>query len=157
MKISDAIFGFLLLAIGGAVLLTIRSYPTIPGQQVGPALFPGLIATGLCVGGLILLVRGLRQRLQVRWIEPGEWIRSPRHIASFVALIGAILFYMLASELLGFIVTSSLILLGLFLVLQIKPMRAVIIAVLVSLLIHVMFYKLLRVPLPWGVLMNYAW
>lgn len=157
MKISDAIFGFLLLAIGGAVLLAIRSYPTIPGQQVGPALFPGLIATGLCVGGLILLVKGLRHRLQARWIEPGEWIRSARHIASFAALIGAILFYMVASEFLGFLIISSLILLGLFLVLQVEPLRAVAIAVLVSLLIHFMFYKLLRVPLPWGLLKNYAW
>ena len=30
-------------------------------------------------------------------------------------------------------------------------------AVLATLVIHLAFYKLLRVPLPWGVLANYAW
>jgi putative tricarboxylic transport membrane protein len=31
------------------------------------------------------------------------------------------------------------------------------IAVLVSLIVHTGFYKLLKVPLPWGVLQSVAW
>ena len=41
--------------------------------------------------------------------------------------------------------------------LGVKPGRAVIIAVVSTLLIHYAFYKLLRVPLPWGVLNGIAW
>jgi putative tricarboxylic transport membrane protein len=35
--------------------------------------------------------------------------------------------------------------------------RALLIAVVATLVIHFAFYKLLRVPLPWGVLKNWAW
>ena len=35
--------------------------------------------------------------------------------------------------------------------------RALLTALLVSLLIHFVFYKLLRVPLPWGILVNHTW
>ena len=60
MKVNDAIFGALLLALGIAVLAIVQGYPKIPGQQVGPGLFPGLIACGLCIGGAVLLWRGWR-------------------------------------------------------------------------------------------------
>jgi putative tricarboxylic transport membrane protein len=35
--------------------------------------------------------------------------------------------------------------------------RAIPIALIMTLAIHYAFYKLLRVPLPWGVLMPIAW
>ena len=58
MKLNDAIIGLLLLAVGLAVLIGVQDYPNIPGQDVGPDLFPALIATGLLIGGAMLLVRG---------------------------------------------------------------------------------------------------
>jgi putative tricarboxylic transport membrane protein len=63
MKLNDAIFGLVLALLGAVVLFTVQSFPKIPGQQVGPALFPGLIAAGLCVGGVVLMVRGWRARV----------------------------------------------------------------------------------------------
>ena len=161
MKLNDAIFGLLLLALGATVLIMVQSFPKIPGQQVGPALFPGLIAIGICIGGLILLVRGLRQRLRdgkaAAWFTADEWVRSPRHLLAFAVLIGSVIFYMLASQTLGFLVCSVLVLTVLFCTLQVPVGRAVVIAIIVSLLIHFAFYKLLRVPLPWGILQNYTW
>ena len=44
MKINDAVFGVVLLALGVVVLWHVQSFPKIPGQKVGPALFPGSIA-----------------------------------------------------------------------------------------------------------------
>ena len=49
MKINDAVFGVVLLALGVVVLWHVQSFPKIPGQKVGPALFPGSIAAGLIV------------------------------------------------------------------------------------------------------------
>ena len=161
MKLNDAIFGLLLLILGGSVLGVVQKFPKIPGQQVGPALFPGLIAFGICVGGLILLVRGWRLRSRngadAPWFTAEDWVRSPRHLLGFVVLVGSVVFYMLASQTLGFLICSSLILTALFCVLQVPVGRAVLIAVIASLAIHFAFYKLLRVPLPWGVLKNYSW
>lgn len=157
MKLNDAIFGVLLLALGATVLLAVQGFPKIPGQQVGPALFPGLIAAGLCGGGLILLVRGWRERASVPWLTWPDWMRSPRHLLAFAVLVGAIVFYMLASQALGFLLSSAIILSALFHVLRVPLGKSVLVAVVASLVIHFAFYKLLRVPLPWGVLQSYAW
>ena len=46
---------------------------------------------------------------------------------------------------------------AMFLVLKVPPGRSVLFAVVATVLIHFAFYKLLRVPLPWGVLTPYAW
>jgi putative tricarboxylic transport membrane protein len=157
MKLNDAIFGLLLLALGAAVLTVVQAYPKIPGQQVGPGLFPGLIAVGLCVGGAILLVRGWLARATQPWFKADDWVKSKRHLLAFAVLIGSVLFYMQASTNLGFLVCAPLILTALFVVLKVPLGRAVLVAVVASLVIHFAFYKILRVPLPWGLLTNYSW
>jgi putative tricarboxylic transport membrane protein len=157
MKLNDAILGALLAALGALVLLAIRAYPNIPGQPVGPALFPGLIAAGLCVCGAILVGKGWMDRANQPWVVWEDWVRSPRHVVSLVVLLGSILFYILAADALGFLPTAFLVLVALFLVLDVPPRRAVLIAVIAALVVHFAFYKLLRVPLPWGVLKGVAW
>jgi putative tricarboxylic transport membrane protein len=157
MKLNDAIFGVLLAALGAAVLFGIQGYPKIPGQPVGPALFPGLIAVGLCIGGALLVLRGLRRQAGQPWLAWDDWVRSPRHIAALAVLLGSVVFYIVAATWLGFLPTAVLILLALFLVLRVPPGRAALIAVVATLVIHFAFYKLLRVPLPWGLLTPYAW
>lgn len=157
MKLNDAIFGVLLAALGAAVLFGIQGYPKIPGQPVGPALFPGLIAVGLCIGGVLLVLRGLRAQAGQPWVAWDDWVRSPRHIVALAVLLGSVVFYILAAGWLGFLPTAALILLALFLVLRVPPGRAVLIAVVATMVIHFAFYKLLRVPLPWGLLTPYAW
>ena len=157
MKLSDAVFGLLLLALGAAVIAIVSSYPTIAAQRVGPALFPGLIAIGLVIGGLILIVRGWRARATVPWIRFEPWVHSPRHVAGALGVIGSVLFYILAANWLGFLLTSLIILSVLFRLFGVALGRSIVIAAIATFVIHFAFYKLLRVPLPWGVLTNYAW
>ena len=157
MKLNDAVIGLFLTLLGLAVLWIVQDYPMIPGQQVGPALFPGLIAAGLCIGGVMLMFSGWRERTQVPMFEWEDWVRSPRHVRALAVLIGSVLFYMVVSLSLGFVLTSILILTSLFYVLELSLGRSVLIAVIATLVIHFAFYKLLRVPLPWGILLDYAW
>ena len=157
MKLNDAVFGVLLMLLGAAVLVAIQGYPKIPGQPVGPALFPGIIAAGLCIGGVLLVARGWRERAAQAWLTWDPWVRSPRHVLALAVLLGSVLFYILAAERLGFLLAAPLILGALFLVLRVRPAHAVGLAVLATLLVHFAFYKLLRVPLPWGVLKDFAW
>ena len=157
MKLNDAISGAVLLALGTAVLFAIRAFPKIPGQPVGPALFPGLIAAGLCVCGALLVLRGFREQPRQPWLVWDEWVRSPRHVLAFAVLLGSVVFYIVAATWLGFLPTATLILLALFLVLRVPPGLSVLVAVVAALMIHFAFYKLLRVPLPWGLLIPYAW
>ena len=157
MKINDAISGIVLMLLGAAVLAAIQGYPKIPGQPVGPALFPGLIAAGLCICGALLVVKGLQRRAAQPWLAWDDWVRSPRHIVGFVVLVGSIVFYIVAADTLGFLLTAPVILLALFLVLRVRPVTAGTVAILATVLVHFAFYKLLRVPLPWGVLKGVAW
>src|SRR4051812_7216608 len=110
MKLNDAVFGLLLMILGGAVLIAVQGYPRIPGQPVGPALFPGLIAVGLCIGGALLVMRGWRERAGQPWFAWDDWVRSPRHAAALAVLLGSIVFYILAANTLGFVPTAMLIL-----------------------------------------------
>jgi putative tricarboxylic transport membrane protein len=157
MKLNDAVFGLLFMLLGAAVLAAIQGYPKIPGQPVGPALFPGLIAAGLCVTGVLLVARGIRHRGEQPWLAWDDWVRSPRHVLALLVLLGSVLFYILVANKLGFLLTAPLVLGALLLVLRVPPLRAVTIAIIATLVVHFAFYKLLRVPLPWGVLTGVAW
>ncbi len=43
MKLNDAVWGALLALLGAAILLVhVQGFPRIPGQNVGPGLFPGI-------------------------------------------------------------------------------------------------------------------
>lgn len=153
MKINDAVWGALLLALAAAVFVAIRGFPNIPGQNIGPGAFPGLIAAGLAACAVILMVRGVRElRAGGRLLVLGEWLRSPRHVVNFLLACAAFVFYVLAVGRLGFLVTATILLLTLFLQLRVKPWLAVVVALVAAFVIHAAFYKLLRVALPWGVL-----
>lgn len=152
MKVNDAVFGAILLALSLLVLWTVRDYPKIPGQNVGPAVFPGAVAALLALCALLLIVQGVRSRGGAPWFERGAWTRAARPSIAFAVTVGALLLYVVAGERLGFIVTGTLMLASLMIALQVRVALALAVAVGATLAIHVAFYKGLRVPLPWGVL-----
>ena len=155
MKISDTVIGVFLIALAIAILIHIQSYPLIPGQKYGPALFPGVIAVGLLGCGVLLVMRGMKARAPL--LAFADWMRNPVTLTNFLAVCAALLFYVLAADALGFLPTSALFLLALFLKLKVRPVTATVVAIGATLVIHVLFYKLLRVPLPWGVLERLVW
>lgn len=150
MKLNDTVWGALLLALSLAVLWNIQGFPRIPGQSIGPAAFPGLLAVGLAGCALVLIWRGLRAG-HARMLF-GDWVRSPHHVGNFLLTLGVLLFYIVAADKLGFIVTATLILLAMFWKLGVRLKVAVPVAVVAVFFIHLVFYKGLRVSLPWGVL-----
>ena len=158
MKFNDALSGTALLALAIAILVNIQGFPKIPGQNIGPAAFPGLLAILLAGCSIALIVRGLRDKLaHERWITPGAWLRSRAHLRSFLVTIGCLLFYILASNWLGFLITAVAVLSAMFLTLGVRHRLVLPVALITALVIHTLFYKGLRVPLPWGVLMPIAW
>jgi putative tricarboxylic transport membrane protein len=161
MKLNDAIWGALLLLFGVVVLVHVQSFPKIPGQQVGPALFPGLLAVGLGVCAIILIFKGLAARRNAgersEWIALDDWTRQPHYQLAFALTVGVNIFYIVAVDALGFILTGIIYLCVLFRVYGVNRKWIIPIAVLVTLGIHYAFYKLLKVPLPWGLLQGIAW
>lgn len=156
MKLGDAASGLLAALFGVAVVLHARTFPPMPGQPVGPSLFPMLIGAGLIVAGVALMVAGARRRSGA-FVELEAWARRPRMLTNFALVIADLLFYAIVVDRLGFLITAVLFLSVLFLAFGVRRTRILPIAVAVTLVIHYGFYTLLRVPLPWGVLEGIAW
>jgi putative tricarboxylic transport membrane protein len=72
-------------------------------------------------------------------------------------LLASIVFYIAFANSLGFFATSFIILVAMFKALRVAWRRTLIVSVLATFLVHFAFYKLLRVPLPWGILTPWAW
>ena len=161
MKINDTLWGALFALLGAAILWHVQGFPRIPGQNVGPALFPGVLAVAMLVCGAILIVSGLKARrvdgAASRWSVAPEWLRSRRHLLAFAVLVASNVFYLLVVDRLGFLLTAFVYLAALMWVLRVRLAIAVPVAFIMALAIHYAFYKLLKVPLPWGVLQPIAW
>jgi putative tricarboxylic transport membrane protein len=161
MKLNDAVWGALLTLFSAVILVHVQGFPTIPGQKVGPALFPGLLAICLAVCGLLLIGKGFASRKdggeRAHWALLDGWTRSRRHVIAFIAVVGVNVAYILLVARIGFLVTGAAYLLILFTVFGARLRTALPLAVAVTLVIHYVFYKLLKVPLPWGFLERFAW
>ncbi len=154
LKFNDAVTGAALVALGLVILWHIQGFPAMPGQKFGPAWFPGIVAAGLAACGVLLVARGVRSRAAL--FTPGEWVRRPRPLAGFVSVIAGLALYVVLSNPLGFHVTSILLLLAWLRILGTRWPVAIPVAIVAPILIHLAFYKMLRIPLPWGVLERLA-
>jgi putative tricarboxylic transport membrane protein len=153
MKIGDAILGALIALLGAVVLWHVQSFPFIPGQKFGAALFPGVVAAGLLICGILLSIRGVRRMAQgERLLTMDGWAREPITVVRFLSVPVGLLFYVLTSNFLGFHIAASVAMLAWLLVFGLKPLAAVPLAIGFPILMHLAFYKILRVPLPWGLL-----
>jgi len=91
------------------------------------------------------------------WIETSAGLRAPRQRLGFFTVIGTLVFYILCAETLGFVLCGTLMLTALLWAFAVRARWILPIAIAATLTIHTAFYKLLKVPLPWGVLENWAW
>jgi putative tricarboxylic transport membrane protein len=156
VKLDDAVWGALFALLGSAILWHVQGFPRIPGQNVGPALFPGLVAGALLVCGALLIAGGLKARhadASARWSEAPHWLRSPPHVLAFVVLVATNVFYLLVVDRLGFLLTAFVYLAALMWVLRVRLASRC-----RSPHGDARHHRpLLRVPLPWGVLERVAW
>jgi putative tricarboxylic transport membrane protein len=153
VRLNDAVIGVALVLFALAMLLYTRTFPEMPGQDYGPALFPVLIGIGFLITGAILIVTGLARPRTEPLFGGGAWLRSGPHRRNFAAVVGGLLLYILVSDRLGFIPTALLLLFGwLVLFRGGKPISSLVIALAVTLAVDYAFSQLLLVPLPLGVL-----
>lgn len=151
MHLSDRVTGGVLVALGAAAAIAGSRLPAVPGQEVGPAAFPLLIGSGLVICGA-LIAFGVGRSFEVPEEEeapPGPW-----RLGGLRALVppALLLFYVLAADRLGFLLTGAVMVFVAALALGARPRLALPLAIVAPLLVHLAFYKLLRVPLPEGLL-----
>lgn len=157
MKVNDVLSGALTGAFALAVFAGAQGLPKIQGQSVGPAVFPELIAAGMMLCAVILVTRGLRTLGTEKWLSVPDWMGHGRTAFGFLLVPLSLAFYVAASDALGFVPTAVVLLLAMFLTYGVRWRTALVVALIGAVAIHALFYKLLKVPLPWGVLSPYAW
>ena len=150
MQRTDRWVGIGLALLALVVLWTARAFPDVPGQKLGAAFLPMIVGAGLLLCALGLIVRSLRGKA---YGDAGPRAApGSEHFGSSLAIIAAIVAYLLLSERLGFLLVAPLCLLMVFRAFRVGWLRALLWAIGGMVVVHLAFYKLLRVPLPWGVI-----
>jgi putative tricarboxylic transport membrane protein len=156
VKVNDALAGAALVALGAVLLWHIQGFPPMPGQKYGPAWFPGLIAGGLLACGALLIAARLRAAAPEPLLTLPAWTRRPRPVASVASVLAGLVLYVFVVDTLGFHITATALLLVWSRLMGASWRLAVPVAFAATLAIHLSFYKLLKVPLPWGLLERFA-
>ena len=172
MKLPDRVIGLMRVVLGVLVYWGGSLLPPVPGQQVGPDVFPMLIGAGLAIcGGLIIagVGRTFEEEEEIVTSESGE-VAKAEEVAPKRGFVedffndgwkvlvppGSLFFYYFASERLGFWITATVMIFVLAWAQGAKIKWAVSLAFIAPVFVHLVFYKLLRVPLPAGIL-NFPW
>jgi putative tricarboxylic transport membrane protein len=151
MKISDTVVGAGFVAAGALIIAGTLNYPSLDAGHPGPSLFPRLLGGLMAIFGGLVGLKGLRTGDTT---EEVEWLllhKSTGFINAMFVLVG-VAAYILLVEKLGFLLTGALLLFVIMWRLNVTPVKALIVAVVFNTIVHFLFYKIMRVPLPMGIL-----
>lgn len=161
MQLSDRTTGLFLIALGAVAAYAGSRLPPVPGQQVGPDVFPMVVGTGLCLCGLLIAL-GIGRRfeeeaqadLAAHSDAASETSARPWWIAAFRALLppALLVFYALVADRLGFLLTAAIVVAIAARALGASWLLTLTVAVGGPVFVSLAFGKLLRVPLPPGLL-----
>ena len=162
MKFDDIVLGAILLAVAAAATLHAQDFPMLGGLPYGPDLFPTMIGVGLGTCGIIMMVQGVWRRRTGRadgepWLVRPEWWTDRWLAGNLLAVLAVVVAYIFLSDELGFHLTAIPLLFLLLCQLRVTLRWAAPIGVLFPIVMHLVFYDILRVPLPWGLLTPIAW
>lgn len=160
MRLSDKITGSFLIVLGALAAYGGSRLPPVPGQQVGPNVFPLIIGLSLIACGAMIAL-GIGRKFEEEAEAELAAIEGPQATSESkgplfglrVLLPPALLiFYVVGVEKLGFIPTAAIITFITSLALGARLRLAIPVAIFAPIGAHLVFYKLLRVPLPAGLL-----
>jgi len=153
MKISDTVVGAGFVGAGAAIFAATLGFPRLEGGSPGPALFPRVLAVLMVgFGACLVLPAALGRHTNPPDTSPVPAGPHPGGVINALLVFAAIIVFMLISPVLGFLLTTAAILLGLMWWLGTPLLRAALAAVGLTLFVYVIFGKVLRVPLPLGLL-----
>ena len=148
MRLHDTVLGALLVALAAVFFGYTFTFPDMPGQKYGPALFPRLIALGIAGCGLVIAAGGWRSG--ARWVDFHPLLRRPQGWMALGAMPLAIVFYLVVAERLGFLPTAAVLVAALCAWLGVRWWAALLTGVVAAAVVQWFFGSLMRVPLPRG-------
>lgn len=161
---ADLVSGALLAGLGGFVTLQSFDYGWFrAGERVGPGLVPGLAGSVMLGLGVVIVLRALVRRTEMAARSPGAEpagsdvadkaepgpAERPRDPASTALVLGLTLAAIYATQWLGFVVTSGLLVFALVAVVEREAiLRSAAYAAAVAFTVWLVFDYALNVPLP---------
>lgn len=165
MRFNDAIIGVLLIVFAIAEIVYTRTFPSLHGQNYGPALFPVLIGLALAGCGVLLVIKGLLIRRPGKqsaadvdgysWVDLANVSKSQPARLNALLIVLIPLMYVLLSDVVGFIPIAFAAMLILLFRLGSSWPVAIVVAGVCTGVIQILFAKVLLVPLPAGWLQGY--
>ena len=153
MRVNDAITGLMLVLFSSAVFFYSATFPKLFGMQFGAGFWPQLLSVLLAVCGISLIFTGIRARATgVAWLELDKWWKQPGAFTTVAMVPGSVLFYIYASDYLGFIICSLIIIFALAYRFGLTLKKSLLLSVVTTASMHFVFVEILLVALPWGLL-----
>ena len=114
MRLPDRVTGLFLVGLGAAAAYGGWLLPPVPGQPVGPNVFPLVIGSGLALCGLAIafgIGHTFEEEEEIIPVEGGQATAPTGKLYGLRALLppALLLFYVAAADRLGFIITAALI------------------------------------------------
>ena len=147
MKRNDIIGGSIFIALGIFIFTQTWNYPSLEEGHPGPDLFPNILA-------LLFIGFGLALILKARKLVPTETegaVLGPRRISNALFVLGIVAAYVAVVNTVGFLITSAILLFILMKKLGVTILKSAVASIMITLFINVLFSKILRVPLPYGI------
>ncbi len=152
MHVSDRLSGAFVVALGFVTIVGGWMQPPMPGQEIGPSVFPIVVGVGLAICGACIAL-GIGHSFEEEEHEiSGAPPRSRFYGLRALLPPLVLLFYVLVVEDLGFLPTAALVIGTVSFALGARARLAIPLALIAPFAVHLVFYKLLRVPLPAGIL-----
>lgn len=160
MRIPDRISGLALALLGAAAFWGGLMLPPMRGQPVGPSAFPMVAGAGLVLVGLLIAL-GVGRRFEeaaaaelarLGGADPAQEAYAQRRRWHVLIPPALLIFYYLASERLGFVPVAAFMIGVLAYFLNADRRWILPVAIGGAVAVQLVFVKLLRVPLPAGLL-----
>jgi putative tricarboxylic transport membrane protein len=147
---NDYIGGGIFTALGIFIWALTFGFPVLDDGHPGPSLFPRVLGTLFIFFGSLVILSGRRAGRTEEAAPPEEEIQL-NYFNPILVIILIAAFIALAPKL-GFIITGAAVLIIIMVKLRVSPLKSSIISVLLICFIYLVFAKVLRVPLPHGLL-----
>jgi putative tricarboxylic transport membrane protein len=147
---KDYIGGGLFMALGVFLWAMTFQFPVLDDAHPGPSLFPRVLGTLFIIFGAMVVFNGWRS-IKIKEEANSEEQIPLNYFNPILVIILIAVFIALANKL-GFIITGVAILFTLMTKLRVSLLKSSIVSIALVCFVYIIFSKLLRVPLPMGLI-----
>lgn len=152
MTKSDTWIGLILMGVAVAALIPAWNFSSVPGMGFGAWTFPVVVLIGLACCGAILTIKSVMTGRDESKESTRRPYWAPGEMFGFSLILTAGVFYIIAAETLGFLITSSLIVFILSIYFWRRPAACLVLTLITVPVAEFIFAGAFSVPLPRGLI-----